>query len=172
MITKNEIVVYGTTGICQIIGIENKEFSAGETISYYVLKPIYTANTVFYVPVNNEQLVEKMHHVLTKQEIDTLLEEIRDDHIAWIDDDQARSAAYGAIIARGIRAELLVLIKCLYTHRIELRNSGKKFHAADEKLLVAAEKLVSEEFAYVLGIDIDQVPDYIAGKIESEEAVS
>lgn len=135
---------------------------------YYVLKPVYESASTLYVPVDNEHLLEKMRRVLSKTEIDKLLGMVGENTIDWVDDDRQRAEEFSCILAEGMRMELLVLIKCLYRQKNELINSGKKFKAADEKMLTAAEKMVNEEIAYVLGINKEKVPDYILSKLEGK----
>lgn len=165
MYTKNETVVYGSSGICKIEDIQTKSI-ARENRRYYVLKPVYESASTLYVPVDNEHLQEKMRHVLSKAEIDKLLSLIGDNTIEWIEDDRQRTEEFGCILAKGIQVDLLVLIKCLYRKKSELSDSGRKFKASDEKMLFAAEKMVNEEFAYVLGISKENVSDYILCRLE------
>ena len=47
--------------------------------------------------------------------------------------------------------------------------SGRKFHAADEQLLERAQKLLHEEFAFVLHILPEEVPLFITRQLEAAE---
>lgn len=165
MYAKNETVVYGSSGICKIEDIQKKSF-AKENRTYYVLKPVYESASTLYVPVDNEHLQEKMRHVLSKEEIDTLLGMIGENTIEWVEDDRQRAEEFSCILAEGMRVELLDLMKCLYRKKDEFISDGRKFKAADEKMLFTAEKMVNEEFAYVLGINKENVSDYILSKLE------
>lgn len=49
----------------------------------------------------------------------------------------------------------------LYRHREELRQQKKHFHNVDAQYLKAAERLLHDELSYVLGINAEQVTDYI-----------
>ena len=55
----------------------------------------------------------------------------------------------------------------LYLHQIDLLEQGKKLHAADERFLKDAEKMLFEELAYVFGITVSEVLPMI---IEKKEA--
>ena len=44
---------------------------------------------------------------------------------------------------------------------------GKKLHIADERMLREAEKMICDEFAYVLGISQEEVPAYITSGLEN-----
>ena len=78
-----------------------------------------------------------------------------------------RSAVYGDIISEGDPGKILRLVKELSLYRISAEKEKKKFYASDAKLLAAAEKAIFEEFAYVLGIERDEVIPYIMNKAES-----
>ena len=47
--------------------------------------------------------------------------------------------------------------------------TGRKFHAADEQLLERAQKLLHEEFAFVLHILPEEVPLFITRQLEAAE---
>ena len=50
----NDVVIYGSQGVCEITGIEERQIS-GEMIKYYVLKPRNDSGATFYVPTWNEK---------------------------------------------------------------------------------------------------------------------
>ena len=43
---------------------------------------------------------------------------------------------------------------------------GKKLHVADERMLQEAEKMICDEFSYVLGIPKEEVPSYITNSMK------
>ena len=49
----------------------------------------------------------------------------------------------------------------IYLHKKEISDKGKKLHLCDEHMLKNAENLLSDEFAYVLKIEKDEVLPYI-----------
>ena len=66
MFKENDVVVYGSQGVCQIIGFEDKKVD-GALKSYFVLKPKGGTGTIFYVPTWNEKAWGKMRKVMTKK---------------------------------------------------------------------------------------------------------
>ena len=52
--------------------------------------------------------------------------------------------------------EMAGIVRTLCRKKKEKNDSGKKFHASDEKILADAEKILFGEFSYVLGIDYDE----------------
>ena len=49
MFEVNDVVVYGSQGVCEIIGFEYQKI-AGESKKYFVLKPKNGNGATFYVP--------------------------------------------------------------------------------------------------------------------------
>lgn len=167
-----EVVAYGATGVCTIDDIRYMSLSRAGTRKqeYYVLKPVATPTCLTYVPTGNEQLTAKMRRVLSKDGIDTMLNSIRGQKLDWIDDARARADLFGQIISRGLTADLLLLISCLYLEKKSCAaNKGRRFSTADDRLLISAERVVSEEFSYSLQIKPSQVSAYIAERLKETE---
>lgn len=164
MFEVGEVVSYGATGICTIEDIRMESLSRAGTKkqAYYILRPVATPTCTTYVPVANEALTAKMRRIYTKEQIDALILSVKDQKLEWIEDTRRRADAFGQIVSQGISAELLKLIACLYLEKKSRSKGGRKFCATDEKLLSAAERIVSEEFAYALRIPQKQVTSYIA----------
>lgn len=71
MFSKNEYVVYGSTGVCKIIDIVTKKIGNTKERLYYLLKPEYETNSIIYVPIDNNSVV--MRKIITKDEIYELI---------------------------------------------------------------------------------------------------
>lgn len=166
-----EVVAYGATGVCTIEDIRHMSLSRAGTKKqeYYVLKPVATPTCLTYVPTGNSQLTEKLRRVLTAHEIDAMLDSIRGQHLEWIDDARQRADVFGQIISKGLTADLLKLISCLYLEKKACSGKGRRFSTADERLLTSAERVVSEEFSYSLQIKPNQVTTYIAERMQETE---
>ena len=66
---EGDVVVYGSQGICRITGTEKMRVGGKSTV-YFILNPVYRKNSKIFVPSDNEKLMEKMHSVIEKDEID------------------------------------------------------------------------------------------------------
>lgn len=161
----NDTVLYGKQGVCVIKNIVKENFT-GKPMDYYYLKPSYNESTVIYVPVENKELVDKMKKVLSEDEIEDLIKEVKKAEPLWYDNEKERKEKFNDIITRGDRKEILQLINALYINKQEREAIGKKMYASDEKLMREAEKLIYEEFATVLNIKPDKVVDYIVNKFK------
>lgn len=167
---KGHYVVYGTNGICMIEDIKEMSFASGmEKNTYYILKPASAGASTVFVPADNEKLMAKMRPLMTKAEIDSLLLGMQGKEIAWNNDRRARNELFHDIMAEGITEDLLLMIGCIYNRKRENYAKGRKLPTMDSNMLKAAEKLVEEEFAYVLQIAQKDVGKYIRNLLEVPE---
>lgn len=161
---KGDYVVYRRDGICLISDIRSEDFGGQGIKEYYILEPVYNKNTVLYIPLDSEVLTGHMRSVLSKQDIDSLIEmaELHDD--SWIDDTNERYEFFKDIIDNGSRSDILRVLKQLTLHKAEVAKTKRRFYANDDKLLTDAERIITDEFSFVLGIDRKDVIPYIIEK--------
>lgn len=164
MFSVGEVIIYGTQGICKIKEITTMKMGR-EKKDYYVLCPVYNEGSSIFVPADNEVLLNKMRCIATSDEIQELIGDIKENRIEWISDDDERKEYCSCAIKSGDRKEIMRVIGMLYAHQEEVKAQKKHFHISDEHFLKEAEKLIHDEFAYVLGIPKDEVPDYIRSRI-------
>ncbi len=160
MFAVNDTVHYGMDGVCRITGIVSRKIDGRER-RFYELHPCFRKNTVVFLPVDNETLLARVRPVLSKDEIVKTVRDLEDAQCIWIEQDSARKEAYQMIIRSGDHRKLACLIKTLYERRQAMTENGRKMHSADSNCLKEAERLLHEEFAYVLGIAPDEVPAFI-----------
>lgn len=162
--TQGEYVVYKKKGVYQITDIR-KEKMCGVLNTYYVLKSVYDGNASVYVPVDHEDLTSQMEHVLSREEIADIIEKSKTEDVQWIAQSAERSEYLEEIIASENLSRIIAMHSLLTEKKEEaLKNKSKTF-AHDERMLSCAQKIVSEAFAFSLGIDKKQVMDYIAEKL-------
>jgi CarD family transcriptional regulator len=133
---------------------------------YYVLKPIYhTASTVYVSAISDRRKTE-IRHILSADEIYSLVKKMSTKDYTWIKDNHKRKELYGQILADGNRSELIEMIKTLRCRKQELKSTNKdrKLQESDECFLKDAEKTLCEEFAYVLSIKREEVIPFIYEK--------
>ena len=160
----NDMVMHGTSGICQIADIRAENFRGPEEL-YYILQPLREKTTI-YCPVEGTKI--KLRKLLTTEEINELIAIMPDAENIWIEHDPTRKERFTAILKGGDYKELICLLKTLYAKREEKQREGKKFHIADERIMQDAERMLHGEFAYVLGIAEEDVLPFILGKVAPE----
>ena len=108
-------LVYDTYGICKISRIENISFSKGTPKRpYYVLSPLNSPASTYYVPVENEVLQKKLRLPMTESEINDLLKTAVGQSVKWIENRQEKSLVCGAELFALFGKVKTALIKTAY----------------------------------------------------------
>lgn len=165
MFKVNDVIIYGTHGVCEIIGTEEKTVS-GTKKSYFILKPVNDKGSTIFAPVNNELVQKKMRRLLSKKEIDHLIESMPDEKTVWIANENERKELYRKMLAGGDHLELIKMIKSIYAHKKEREAEGKRLHVSDERFFKDAEQILYHEFQYVLKLqNKEDLMAYILARI-------
>ncbi len=169
---KGHDVIYGTYGICHIedVCLMSTPPDGAERM-HYILSQHNRSGLTINVPADNEALVSRMRNVFSKEKIDELLSHVKNKEILWIDDKRARAARYHDILTKGVEEELMLMIRSIYLRGQQLKQNGKRLNVSDETTLKAAQKLVTEEFAYALCIEPDDVGAYIRRALDIEDDI-
>lgn len=166
MFRVNDVIVYGTQGVCKIVDTEEKTVG-GKTKSYFVLKPVSEQGSTIFVPVDNESVLKKMRRLLTKTEILCLIDTMRSENAPWIEEENERKELYKNILAKGDHLELIKMIKAIYAHKTRREAEGKRLRMSDERYFKDAEQLLYNEFQYVLELkDKSDLMRYIFERID------
>lgn len=157
----NDFVNYRSKGICKIEDISYFKFNAerGER-RYYVLRPVYDPGTVIYVPADNEELLKRMHSVLSQSEIDAIILDSQNADIHWVKDHRQRAEQFRGILNRRDECELLRMVRCLY-----LKSKQSGLTATDAQYLKKAEEIIEQEFSFSLKANAKDVNTYIRSKL-------
>lgn len=155
MYNVDEIVLYGSNGVCRIKEI-TKQRLADKTMEYYVLKPLFSQVSTLFVPTNNEALVSKMRHILPEDRIKDIL-----DNLSvipeWIDDKSKRFDFCKETISSGEFEAVVNLIRMLRFHEKEQNSKGKHLHISDERFLREAERMACDEIAVALNVERSEI---------------
>lgn len=165
MFKPGSVVLYGTEGVCTIKEIVQKEFG-GESRQYYVLEALQQRKSTIFVPTDNEALTSRMRSVISREEIDKVIEESSRQSFDWVDDDTERRESFKEIISRSDCRELVHLIRVLYLRQETVAEQGKKLSVADARVLKTAEKMIFDEFAIALQIEPEEVLPFILAKVD------
>ncbi len=167
MFSVGDTVIHSGMGVCRIESIEKKEIIKGKTNEFYILKPIYeSSNTTIYVPINSDKI--KLRRLLTREDIIKILSSLEENKSEWIDNDLRRKEEYSRIIKSGDHIAIMGIIKELYLRKCEKQAVGKRLHIADEKLLNEAQKIIHQELAFTMNIQLDDVADFIGEQIKEK----
>lgn len=166
MFKVNDVIIYGTQGVCRIVDLEKKTVSGVEK-TYFVIKPIHDNTSTIFAPTDNEHVLKKMRRLLSREEINKLIDTMVDEKIVWIKNDNVRKEYYRETLAGGDHMELIKMIKGIYSHKKEREAEGKRLHMVDEHFFKDAEQILYNEFQYVLNLNNkDELMKYIFSRIE------
>ena len=162
----NDVVVYGAQGVCKIVGMQEQKID-GANKTYFVLKPADDRGATFYVPTWNEKALAKMRKVMTKQDVDALIDSMPKKKPIWLVNENERKETYKQILADGNQAQIISMIQAIYLHKKEREAEGKRLHLSDEHFMKDAEQLLYNEWQYVLNVDKAGLMAYIFERIEN-----
>lgn len=160
-----EYVVYKKHGVYEITEIRREKICS-EFKTYYILRSVYDSNATVYVPADKEELVSQMEKILTKQEIDSIIENGKNQVMEWIDPNSERFQAQEDILAQGDLVHILAMMLLLGKKKEECLRTKAKFFAHDERMLTASQKIICEAFAFSLELDKKGVLGYICGQTQ------
>ena len=161
----NDVVVYGQQGVFEITAIEDKKIG-GEMKSYFVLKPKAERGATCYVPIWNETALAKMRRVMTKMEVDALIDSMPNKKSFWIENEAERKETYKQVLAGGDQAAIISMMQAIYRHKQEVEAVGKRLHVSDDRFMKDAEQILYNEWQYVLHVDKAGLLAYIFSRIE------
>ena len=99
MFKVNDYIMYGLTGVCQVVDITKESFIDNLQKEYYVLKYIYDNDTIIKIPTDNEKI--SMRKLLSKEDMSTLINSIPNSETIWIDNDRKRNEEFKSILKTG-----------------------------------------------------------------------
>ena len=152
----DDIVMYGINGCCRVSAIEKRGSE-----KYYILRPVHNDRTKLMVPFDNEELVSRMRHVPSKRTLKNYIKRAAEQPNTWIDDNSERKEAAKKVLSSGTEVEMLVLLRSFYLHKEAVLAAGKKATSSDNSILKTAHEHIRDEFSVVLGIDAEDIDDYI-----------
>ena len=156
----NDIILYGSAGICRIGEITEKIIDSA-VFRYYILNPVYDEKSTIFVPLENKELIGKIRDIPTEEEIDNAVSSVCNETADWISDSAKRKDYLKQVTDFGSVYQLLSALKALYTYREKQFDCGKKLHVADEFYLKDIEKILADEFAYIKNFERSSVRSFL-----------
>lgn len=167
MFQVNDLIVYGNHGVCKVEDVGTLSISmADKQKQYYTLRPVYQRESVIYAPVDNNKTI--MRFVLSKEEVEALIQDIPNIESVWIGNEREREVQYRAALQTCDCRELVKIIKTLYQRKKLRIQDGKKVTVVDEKYFRQAEEQLYGELAFALEMPKDEVGAYITDSIQQK----
>ncbi len=157
-----EYVVYCGIEICKLLRFEKMTMGNTER-EYCVLAPIENNKSSYFVPVDLKD--EKLRKLLTKDEVLSLIDEMSSAQGEWSNNMTERKNMYSKILHSNNYHDLIKLLKSIHDEALKRQSEGKHLPSIDEKALKSAEQLLHHEFSIVLGIPLNEIPDFIEQRV-------
>lgn len=159
MYGKGDYISYGGHGVCRIADIRSMDFGSGEQ-EYLVIEPIASGGATIYLPSANQTIQTRMRPVLTREEIDVIISNVKNQQMPWPADRKQRMNQFQQILSRRDTRELLLLASCLHKRKIE-----KGLPASEIEILHKVEGMVEQEFSFSLHISRAEIGQYIRDRL-------
>ena len=163
-----EYVVYCSGEICRIDERSERCFDGVSKKEYCKLIPVDAVNSAYYIP--SEYLESKARRLLTREEIYKMIDSMPNASGTWYTDKNERKDYFEAVLKSDDIPVMIGMMKTIYDERSKLSANGKRLVAADERAFSAAEHLINREFAFVLGLNENDVSDFIQRRLAAEIA--
>lgn len=159
MFQPGDLIVYGRTGVCKVEAIESVK---GQ--DFYVLNPLQQ-NCSIRTPVNGKVFIRP---VITREEADALIDRIPQMEAHPFENKALRELTehYQSFLTRHECKDLVELTMSIYAKKRAAEREKRKFGVVDERFLREGETLLYGELSAALDIPAEEVPGYIAGRLD------
>lgn len=167
MFSKNDYIIYGSTGVCEVKDIcTMKDGPSGKL--FYKLMPLFE-KCVILVPTDTKIF---MRPIITKEEALNLISKLPLMQISLPETQNSRQLKeyYKSTFTFHTCEELSLMIKTIYARINSQTSAGKKPCQTDLKYIKKAEELLYGELSVALGIPYDSVPGFIEKTISDTES--
>lgn len=165
MFQPGDLIIYGTTGVCEVQEIAKPyQTGADKNRFYYLLKPLYQ-DGVIYTPVENGKV--PMRPIISAKEANALIDDIPSVqaeacHAPTL---QALSQLYQSAVRSHDCRNLIEMVMSIYEKQRQAEAQKRRLGMVDERFMRQAENLLYGEFSSALGIPFDEVQPYIADRV-------
>lgn len=159
-------IILKNSGVCEISDIVNEDYGSGKT-KYYVIRPVFhNLDNVIRIPVDRS---EQVRSLLSKKEINNLINNLKHCENLWISEVKQRKEAFNDILIKGDEKEIASLLYTIYLKKEGLKEKNKQLSMSDRAILDNCERILFEEIATVMNIDYFDVHDLIFKEFEKIE---
>ncbi|MBQ6859315.1 MAG: CarD family transcriptional regulator [Clostridia bacterium] len=155
-----DTVMHPSEGVCTIAELRDMQLSGREMRKYYVLKPMTEkSSSTVYLPIARGNTL--LRRLLTEEGIHQLIQDSRTYKGLWIADSKQRKDAFSAILSEGNYAKMICMIREIREESARREAEGKKPCASDEAIRAEAERLIQQEFSFVMKLTIEETVQMI-----------
>ncbi|HIX66689.1 MAG TPA: CarD family transcriptional regulator [Candidatus Anaerostipes excrementavium] len=167
MFRKGDYIVYGSTGVCEVLDVTTMQMEGiPDDKLYYVLRPYQKKESEIFTPVDNKRTVKR--NIISPLEAKELLESISSLEEFQIPIRKFREDSYKKCIRSCSCRDMLRLVITLHHKKQKRLEHGKNFPSTDERYLKIAEDNLVQELAFSLGAEENRIRRYIYEHISAK----
>lgn len=167
MYSIGDTVMHPSEGVCTVSDIRTMQFSGGVKREYYILTPsMEKSSSTVYMPMERGDSV--LRRLLSRADILALIHESTQREFEWITDSKLRKDAFTKLLHSGDIAGIIRMISEIHAFCARRIAEGKKPCASDEAILTEAQRLLHQEFSYVLKMNQDDTVTFIREELERQ----
>lgn len=160
-----DTVMHPSEGVCCIEDIRSIRFTGNQSRDYYVLRPsMEKGSGTIYLPIERGDAV--LRRLLSRQDILDMIHESAAYAGLWTEDARTRKDRFTAILHEGNYAKTIQMIREIHEHNALRLAEGKKLSANDEHVLSDAQRLLHQEFSYVLKMSPEDTVAFILNELQ------
>ncbi len=167
MYSVNDLIIYGSSGVCRVeeIGVPKDIPGAAPERSYYTLRPLFDNGTI-RVPTDANVFMRPVISRSEANELIAAIPEIPADNSCVTNSPQLLSEHYKSYFASHRCEDLLTLIKTVYAKNAKAGTHGKSIGRTDQHYFQRAKDLVEQELSIALEMPLEEVGPYIEQKVD------
>ncbi|MBE6944767.1 MAG: hypothetical protein E7459_01600 [Ruminococcaceae bacterium] len=167
MYQTGDLIVYGGNGVCRVESIET---DGKDRRRYYTLQPLYQSCQIL-TPVDNPKVF--IRPIISKDEAEEIIRQIPQiqPQPFYTRTPRELSEHYEAQLKTYDCRTLVTMIMSIYRKRQETQSNRRRLGVVDENYYRRAQELLHCELAAALEIPKEQVPEYIASRVELAEGI-
>ncbi|MBQ4264779.1 MAG: hypothetical protein IJB85_04635 [Clostridia bacterium] len=159
-----DTVMHPSEGVCIIDELRRMDFQGTPSQTYYILKPATEKNSsTVYMPVARGNTI--LRRLLKREDIVALIHRSKEYTGLWITDSKQRKEAFTKILSEGNYAKIIRMMQEIHEERSRREAEGKRPCAADEAILAEAQRLLHQEFSYVLHMSLEETASFVCSEL-------
>lgn len=150
MYSKNEYVVYGTSGVCLVSDIVPSPFDPADPRLFYVLKPVGSpSGSAVFTPVENEMV--NMRALMSREQINDLRDGFSAVGTITVTNEKQRRNAYRDALAANDPHGWVRVLRTVTIRRRAFAANKKRLPEVDNEYEAVALRCLCREVSLVLG---------------------
>lgn len=164
MVKIGDVVCHPNAGVCKVEDMVARDLPGMGTRDYYVLRPLYTtAATTVFTPVESDKI--QLRVPMAREEVELVFARVPEETIPWELNDQRRHQQFSDILHSADAVQNIRMIVLLQQEEQRRKAMGKHLRAMDKKYLEETKRLLHQEVAYAMGLELPQVAPYIMAQL-------